>query len=207
MREKRNCGVHFSVLSILLLAALSCSPKPVNIVKSYQEAYNNHDLEGVLALYAEDVSFEVVGQIALQGKEQLQALTEYDFVLNIHMSCGPIKTKGDSVMCRLTETNDWLKTAGIKRAHYLTTIVVRNGLIQSVRAELTPETDQVFEMILEPLLKWASKYKPELLAEMMPEGTFVYNADNAKKSLSLLQEWKEIARKKAAAPGWKKISE
>jgi limonene-1,2-epoxide hydrolase len=207
MREKRNWGVHSFALSLLLLAAFSCSPKPADIVKSYQEAYNNHDLERVLALYAEDVRFEIVGEISLHGKEQLRELTEYDFVLNIHMSCGPCQTKGDSVMCELTETNDWLKTAGIRKAHYLATFVVTDGLIQSIRAELIPETDQAFGEILDPLMKWATESKPELVAEMMPEQKFVYNANNAKKSLSLLREWKELARRKATAPGWKKISD
>lgn len=207
MREKRNRSDLLFVLCLLLLAALSCSPKPADIVKSYQEAYNNHDLERVLALYAEDVSFEVVGQISLQGKEQLRELTEYDFVLNIHMSCGPSETKGDSVICELTETNDWLKTAGIQRADYLATFVVTDGLIQSIRAEPTPETDQAFGEILDPLIKWASQSRPELLAEMMPEQKFVYNGNNAKKSLSLLREWKEMARRKATAPAWKKISD
>ena len=207
MKEKRNRGVHSFILSLLLLAALSCSPKPADIVKSYQEAYNNHDLERVLALYAQNVNLERVGQVSLQGKEELRELTEYDFALNIHMSCGPCKTKGDSVMCELTETNDWLKTAGLREARYLATFVVTDGLIQSIRSERTPETAQTFMEILDPLMKWASESKPELVAEMMPEQKFVYSANNAKKSLSLLLEWKELARRRATAPGWKKISD
>jgi ketosteroid isomerase-like protein len=207
MKKKRNRGVHFFVLHLLLLAALSCSPKPTDIVKSYQEAYNNHDLESLLALYDEDVSFEIVGEISLQGKEQLRELTEFDFVLNVQLSCGPSETKGDTVMCEMTETNDWLKTAGLREARYSATYVVTNGLIQSVRSQRTPETDQAIRRILDPLMKWASESKPELVAEMMPEQKFVYNAKNAKKSLSLLREWKEMARRKAMAPGWKKISD
>ena len=89
----------------------------------------------------------------------------------------------------------------------MATFVVTDGLIQSIRAELTPETDQAFGEILDPLMKWASENKPELLAEMMPEQKFIYNASNAKKSLSLLREWKEMARRKATAPAWKKISD
>ena len=206
MREKRNWVVFFFVLSLLIFAALSCSPKPADIIKSYQEAYNNHDLEGVLALYAEDASFEIIGQVSLQGKEQVRELTEYDFVLNIHMSCDQFRTKGDSVMCQLEESNDWLKAAGIQRARYMATFMVRNGLIQSVRAKPSPETEQALEKILDPLIEWASQHRPELLAEMMPEKTFIYNADNAKKSLSLLHEWKEKLRRQAPSLHWQKLS-
>ncbi|KPL17637.1 MAG: hypothetical protein AMJ92_11555 [candidate division Zixibacteria bacterium SM23_81] len=206
MREKRNWDVFLSVLSLLIFAALSCSPKPASIVKSYQEAYNNHDLDGVLALYAEDASFEIIGQVSLQGKKQVRELTEYDFVLNIHMSCDQFRTRGDSVMCQLEETNDWLKASGIQRARYMATFMVRNGLIQSVRAELAPETEQAIGKILDPLIEWASQHRPELLAEMMPEKAFIYNADNAKKSLSLLHEWKEMVRRKAPALHWQKLS-
>ncbi|MCK4271541.1 nuclear transport factor 2 family protein [bacterium] len=205
MRKSWCVVAVLSVLFLPVLLALSCSPKPTSVIQSYEEAYNGHDLEKLLSLYAEEVSFEVVGQISLQGKEVLRDLTEHDFVLNIHMSIRQVRAQGDSVMCQLTETNDWLKTAGIGEARYSVTFVVKDGLIESIRAEQTAETERVFKRVLGPLTEWASDERPEALAEMMPQGAFVYNAENAKKSLSLLREWKQLAEREAKSPGWKRV--
>lgn len=193
--------------ALLLLVALSCSPKPVSVVKSFEKAYNNHDLDKLLSLYAEDISFEVVGQFMLQGKEELRSLTEYHFALNIQMSLRQYRTNGDSVVCELTETNDWLKTAGIEKAYYSATFVVNNGLIRSLRAELTPEKKQALKRVRRFLMEWALQERPGLLAEMMPEGKFVYNAKNARKSLTLLREWKQSSWRKGLRPIWKKLGE
>ncbi len=41
---------------------------------------------------------------------------------------------------------------------------------------------------------WSKENKSDLLNEMMPEGKFIYNAENATKTLALLTEWKESTK-------------
>ncbi|MCK4597725.1 hypothetical protein KAU04_06775, partial [bacterium] len=80
--RKSWCAVAvLPVLFLLALLALSCSPKPTSVIQSYEMAYNGHDLEKLLSLCAQDVSFEMVGQISLQGQKQLGDLAECDFAL------------------------------------------------------------------------------------------------------------------------------
>lgn len=165
------------------------TPKLKNRVKVYEKAYNSHNLERIMSLYAENATFEVVGQFVLKSKEQIRDLTEYDIALNIHMYISEYIAKGDTIICKLAETNDWLKTAGIKKAHYSMKLVFSNGLIKLLRAKATSETNQAFSQMFNPLTEWASKERPLRLAEMMPAGRFVYNSENAKKALALLQEW------------------
>ncbi|KPL16690.1 MAG: hypothetical protein AMJ92_12565 [candidate division Zixibacteria bacterium SM23_81] len=196
------------VLGILLvLFVLSCSPKPVTVVKSYVEAYNAHDLEKLLSLHSEQASFEVVSQVSLKGKDELRDLAEHDFALNIRMSLGQCRTQGDTVICELTETNEWLKAAGIEQARYSGTFVIRDGLIVSIKAKQAPETERAFRSVLGPLLTWASKHRSQLVEEMMPQGKFVYTAENARKSLLVLQEFKEELMQGEGSPIWKKIGE
>ncbi|NIN00544.1 MAG: hypothetical protein GTO24_21410 [candidate division Zixibacteria bacterium] len=181
------------VLSVALFIT-SCSPKPVDLVKAYGHAYNSHDLAELLPLFAEDATFDLMGQFVLKGKEDIRNVAEYDFALHIHMTIDQVVQKGDTVFCELIEMNDWLEVSKIDEAFYSAQFVVERGLIKHIRGTPTPETEKAFEEVLTPLLKWASEHKPEQLAEMMPEGKFVYNAENAEKSLAILREWKQAAK-------------
>jgi hypothetical protein len=192
---------------VLLGAALSCSPKLVDVVKTYEQAYNDRDLDALLALFAADVHFEIAGQVDLRGKDQLKSLAEYDFALNVEMSIDQYETRDDTVMCQLLERNDWLRTAGIPEARYMARFKIEDGLIRTISAEQTPETAADFKKVLGSLMRWAEQERSATLAEMMPEGKFAYNGENAVKSLSLLRQWKEVVRKQSAAPQWRKLGE
>jgi hypothetical protein len=176
---------------LLCIAVASCSRKPLDVVKAYQHAYNSHDIGQLLPLIAEDATFQVPGHFDLKGKNDVGLVAEYDFALHIHMTLDRFATRGDTVFCELVEMNDWLEAAGIDKAYYEGKFVIGNGLIRHIRGEATPETEKAFDQVLNPLLQWASRERSEQLAEMMPEGEFVYNAENAKKSLVLLKEWQE----------------
>jgi limonene-1,2-epoxide hydrolase len=187
------------LICLLLLFAVviaSCSPKPspVELVMAYENAYNSYDLERLLSLFAEDAAFEIVGQFVFKGKEEIRRVAEYDSVLNIHMSIIRFATKNNTVSCELVETNDWLKTSGIGEARYTGKFVFEEGLIKLIEGKPAPETEQAFNQVLSPLMEWASKERPEQVAEIMPEGKFVYNAENATKSLALLHEWQEATK-------------
>jgi hypothetical protein len=189
-----NKAVGIACIFLLVAVLLSCSPKPVDLVKLYELAYNNHDLGELLPLFAEDATFELTGQFTLKGKEDIRRMAEYDFALHIHMTIDNLIPKCDTVLCEVIEMNDWLEAAGIDEAFYTGRFVFEDGLIKHIKGSPTPETDKAFQEVLVPLMEWASKERPEQLAEMMPEGKFVYNAQNAEKSLALLREWREASK-------------
>lgn len=194
MKKRRTIVL---VISISLIFLFACSPNSTDLAKQYAEIYNTHDVKKIISLYAPDAVFEVVGQFTLSGKEQIRNLTQYDSVLNIRMSLFDIEKKGNSVSCNLSETNNWLKTSGIGEAHYTINFIFEKGFIKNLKAEAKPETQQAFMQVLSPLIEWAKGNKADLLAEMMPEGRFVYNAENARKTLALLRSWKEKSEKKS----------
>ncbi|UCB51618.1 MAG: nuclear transport factor 2 family protein [Candidatus Zixiibacteriota bacterium] len=177
---------------LLCITVSSCSRKPLDVVKAYQHAYNSHDLGQLLPLIAEEATFQVPGHFDLKGKNDIRLVAEYDFALNIQMTLDRLTARGDTVYCELVETNDWLEAAGIDEAYYKGKFVIGKGLIRHIRGEATRETQKAFQDVLNPLLEWASEERPEQLAQMMQEGKFVYNAENAKKSLALLKEWREV---------------
>ena len=177
----------------LLIVALSCSPNQSDLINRYAKTYNAHNVEEIVSLYADDAVFEVVGQLSLTGKNQMRDIAKYDSVLNIHMSISNIESHGDTAFCNLTETNEWLKTAEIGEAYYGVKFIFKDGLIKHLRAETKPETQLAFSQVLSPLMKWANENKVDALEEMMPEGKFIYNAENARKTLNLLRSWKDFS--------------
>jgi hypothetical protein len=184
------------LLCVLLLVAVfvSCSPKPVDLVKLYELAYNSHNLGELLPLFAEDATFEITGQFVFKDKEDIRHMAEYDFALHIHMTIDNLNPMGDTVFCELIEMNDWLEAAEIDEAFYTGRFVFEKGLIKHIKGTPTSETQKALQEVLTPLMEWASKEKPEQLAKMMPEGKFIYNVENAESSLNLLREWQEATQ-------------
>jgi hypothetical protein len=187
---EKICKTLFPILVSLVLF-FSCSENLTQLAQNYPIVYNTRDVSDILNLYADDAIFEVTGQFSLSGKNQIRDITKYDSVLNINMSVGNIETAGDSVFCTLSETNDWLRTAEIGEAHYSVIFIFKEGLVSKIIASAEPRTANAFNNVLTPLMIWAKENKPDLLSEMMPEGKFIYNAENATKTLALLTEWKE----------------
>ena len=80
-----------ALLAAMLLAAVALfcspkpSPKPADVIRLYQQAYNEHDVGKLMDLHAKDVSFQIDGQISLQGKKQVRDLAEYEFALDVEM--------------------------------------------------------------------------------------------------------------------------
>jgi hypothetical protein len=207
MRKNSTVWLFFLAIAVVSGLVLFCSVKPEEVVISYQEAYNAGDMEKLLSLQADDVRFEMVGDFTLLGKEQIGHLAEYDFTLNTQMSMSQLETRGDTVRCELVKTSDWLKTADILEARYYGTFIVTDGLIQSIRAEQAPQTRAALKRLQTFLMDWGKQERPEQLAEMMPQGKLLFNAENAERSLAFLMEWKQNVHRQAIRPGWKKLGE
>ncbi len=182
--------VYYPAMLLLLCTVASCSFNPEDRLKAFENVYNSHDVEKIISFYAEDIVHEVPGQFVLNGREEMRGLAEYDKVLNMQLSFNIRNVEGDTVTCEFIVTDDWVKTAGIEQVDYNSKFVFDKGLIIKWIAEPTPETARVLGAVFKTFVKWVSEEKPEHLKEMAPEGRFIYSAENARKSLALLKEWK-----------------
>ena len=187
---KRHVYVLFILLSVGNI--LSCSPTLENRVKTYEQAHNKHDIEKVMSLYTTDITFEIVGTWKKAGKEQVSELAEWDAATNSHMVISDIKVIKDTVTFKLKEANDWFRLAGIEFMYYEPcTMVFFDGLIKELKAEVTQESILAFQEVWPSIYQWISEERNEELSKLISEGEFVYNSENAKKWLSLLNEWRE----------------
>jgi ketosteroid isomerase-like protein len=196
-----------ALCGVLIFLTLACGQKPADIVMAYQEAVNAGDVDKVMSLYSDQPRFSVPGLFDLQGPEALRGLAHYDRMLNTTLEFSGLEARGDTVFCRAKETNDWIETADIGEFYYQAVIVVRRGRIETIEATFTPETDRAFRRVMVPLTEWAKAERPDQLAEMMPQGEFLYNAGNAKKNLSLLRDFKQNMHRQAIRPNWRKLGE
>ncbi|KPK70680.1 hypothetical protein AMJ87_08550 [candidate division WOR_3 bacterium SM23_60] len=176
----------------LILMVLACAPDLSERMRIYVETYNTHDVDEIMTFYTDDVRFENVGVWVKTDKQEVRKITEWDATTHIVMKVSNVMVRGDTVTFSLLETNDWLKLAGIGEALYEPSrIVFKDGKIAIIQAKLTEESLNRWMPKWNSILAWATEHRPDRLAEVMPEGAFVFGADYARKWLELLEEWRQ----------------
>ena len=50
----------------------------IDLVESFQERVNQHDVEKIMTMFTEDATFEMVGLSKFAGKQQVKIIFEYD---------------------------------------------------------------------------------------------------------------------------------
>jgi hypothetical protein len=161
-------------------------------IEAYLDAHNHHDLDKTMACFAEDIRFEMGDVWKKAGKGEVRKLEEWDNAVNSRLTASDMRESGDTVTCRLTESNDWYDLAGVGEVAYQRcTITVKEGKITRINTELTPESMMGVTEALKAIMEWAARERPAVLAELMPNGELVYGAQNGAKWLQMLRAWKE----------------
>ncbi len=114
--------IRFSLWIALLLSISACeagkSKQPLFVIEAYQEALRKGDLDGAMALMADDV-VETNGQGTFRGKDEVRKLYEAEFGKN-YMDCGNNQVNGNKVVY---ECIYWVGPAKIGGERYEATIV------------------------------------------------------------------------------------
>lgn len=185
-------SIFYFLILLLGVIAPGCSSSLENRVKAYEQAHNNHDIEKVMSFYTNDITFEIVGTWKKAGKEQVSELAEWDAATNSLMIISDIKVVKDTVTFKLKEANDWFRLAGIEFMYYEPCrMVFVDGLIKELKAEVTQESSLAFQELWPSIYQWIYEERNEELSELISEGEFIYNSENAKKWVTLLKEWRE----------------
>lgn len=196
MEKKVKLVAYLFYMVLMAVIFQSCStPTLEDQVKTYELAHNHHDIEKVMTLYADDITFEIVGAWMRTGKEQVRGLTEWDSVTNSHMIISNIEVNEDTVTFNLKEANDWFRLAGIELMFYEPCrMVFSDGLIKELKAETTRESIVAFQEAWPPVYQWIAEARSEELSRLMFQGEFIYNAENAEKWISLLKEYNQVSK-------------
>ena len=181
------------VVFLLLITVAGCSPSLEERVMSYQQAHNDHDMDKVMSMYADDITFEVVGMFVKTGKDQVRGIAEWDLVTDSEMFISDIEVRNDTAFFKLKEGNDWFRSIGIDYMHYQPCLMVfKDGLIRELKVEVTNKSREAFSRAWPEVYRWLMQEKKEELAQLTTsEGEFVYNKEYAQRWLALLEEWKK----------------
>ena len=183
---------HLAVVFLLLLTGAGCTPTLQEKVLSYQQAHNDHDIDKVMSMYADDITFEVVGMFVKTGKDQVRGIAEWDLATNSKMIISDIEITGNTVTFNLKEGNDWFRLVGVEFMYYTPcSMVFDDGLIKSFKAEATAESIAAFGQAWPPVYQWLTQERKEEMSKLVTQdGAFIYNMENARAWISILNEWK-----------------
>jgi len=182
-------------LGVLYSAVLACSPALdySATVLEFQKYKNGGNLESVLNLFAAQPTLHF-GQLGtISGLSDIRGILEYDRALNTHLLFQECETNAAEVVCRVVETNDWLKLADIESITYDENkfLFTSDGRIQSIEATLSAESGQLLGAAMVQFDEWAKTNRPVEYAELFSEkGAFIYSHVNAEKVLALLRVWR-----------------
>lgn len=194
MRSTASRIRSITVISLAICLIIGCARQPSTetIVENYRVALNSHNVDELMQVYSDDIRFEIPSmRMMLSGKDALRGIAEYDSVLNTIMTLSNIRVSGDSVLCEITETNDWMNAAGFSSAHYPQAVfVVKGGKISYIGAVISDSSAKYFRNTLQSFMPWGNDNYPDDMAEMMPEGDFIFNAKSGETIIRLLREWR-----------------
>ncbi len=140
MRSQRIVTL-VATAAILALALTSTTTQAeediVAVVQSYEDAYNDHDIDAVMALFAEEATLTMVGQVTLEGKEKIRGWHEYEFALDSRViSTTEIRVVGDTVITGFATADDLTRALGLGALHGTCKFKIKNGLIQGKTIQL-----------------------------------------------------------------------
>lgn len=164
--------------------------EPLDVVRAFEDAYNDHDAKTINSLYAPDAEFQVEDIMAIEGKPALQGKTDYDIELHTHIHINPVSVKENRLRARVMASSEWLLETGIGTAQYEAEFEVADGMIKSIIARPVPQTKAAIGRVLNDFIEWAMTERPCEAGILMPDGRIVFNAHNARLGLIMLKEWK-----------------
>lgn len=182
----------YILFTFSLFILISCTVKNTReVVRSYINAHNTHDIDKALTYYDENVVFELKRVWKKEGLREMRSLEEWDAALNSNLKLESVTIKEDSVFCRIVENSDWLSSIGITDLiNDPVVFVVSNGKIKQVIAYPSKEIGKKIEATIAAIYQWSQKTQDHTIDDLIQNGQFVYSADAAEKWLDLINRWK-----------------
>jgi hypothetical protein len=92
--------------------------KPTELVQLYFDRHNAGDVDGVMALYADDAVFEMAGHFVRHGPAELREMEAFDASVREHLFVTKMTEINGQVHCQVNAGSDYLKSVNIPALHY-----------------------------------------------------------------------------------------
>ncbi len=181
------------ILALLVMFGCSKSPSPEQVVRNYIEAQKNHQIDLSLQYFDEETAFMLPGEITtLTGMENIRQMAQYDSVMNTRLHIESLRVDGNTVTCRVTETNRWLDIAGLPPLQYDSTLFyVFGGKIRKIVAFPADSSLRALSDATDHFIRWLAQTHPREATALLSGDGFSYNTANAETLLKFLSEWRD----------------
>lgn len=127
-------------LCLLIIFVCGCGPKPDEVALQLAEAVNAQNLEGALALFAEDAVVTSVSPEPFNGKAEIQGWLEGMFADDFKMEAEIGEVSGNQVIEHDTMTMDSMSFYGVEPLTGTSELTVEDGKIQAINFSFSEET-------------------------------------------------------------------
>ncbi len=138
---------------------------------------NRGDLDGLMALYADDITW------AGNDKAALRQFLEGRMAFNAQYEVTDCRAQADSVACRWTSTDDLASAAGVEKISGSLTFAIHNGFIQLFATPVSAESATDWERVL-GFFDWVARNHPEISPQIYDS-----NPDGDQLRSELVTEW------------------
>ncbi len=161
------------------------------VVRHFIQRFGHRSDARFLKLFAPGAKIEVVGLgVVTQGQNGLRDLFGYAVVVNSRLEMFDGQVNGDTVFCRVEESNDWLRIIGIEPAVYQSRFVLEEGKI--VELVINPDAQTRTVLIGQGLSfwRWLRNDDPGAITSFSPDGKFRFTPENGKRLVQLISRWR-----------------
>jgi limonene-1,2-epoxide hydrolase len=159
---------------------------------AFEEAFNRHAIDEVMAMFADDAVMEIEGVTRLTGKSEIRSMLEYDAGVNTHLQLVNRSATADMVTCQIVETNDRISVAGLDVLLYtLCEVSFENMLIRIWRTVPEPRSTHAFSQFWGAVRPWIATHYPTDYSQLFThDGQFVRNRANGERIVQLARHYR-----------------
>jgi len=137
----------------------------ISLLKKYQEASNRHDIEGCVAMFAEDSVIEMGGE-SYAGVGALHDAHEYDLGSQTLVEFRDFEIDGDVVRCTFWNEHELSRALGSDGMTGRAEFTIRDD--QIYKFNILPPSDDERKRVMEkiaPAFKWLRENHPDAVAK------------------------------------------
>jgi len=162
-----------------------------SVVREFCRRFGTRGTRQVVGLFAADAVFEIDGLgIVVQGRQGLKGLAEYGARVGSRLAAVDVSEVGDTVRCRLEESNEVYRLLGVETVWYEGWFALRRGRIERAVVKLEPASREGLKRGLAEFLLWLAATDPAALEKAMPDGKLKADLETGARLLELLRRWR-----------------
>jgi hypothetical protein len=178
---KKICQILLLAFCILITGACQRGPTPEEIILSQVDLVANGDLEGISAIYADDIEYTMTGfppePMKLVGKEAVQGWISEQFASNMRIEVTVTSAEGNTVKTKTDFITDSLAEMGFEQLTCDEVFTFEDGLIKEWSCTLTEESVNMFMAAIAAME--AAAGPPKLAVTFDGENCLVEGPDSA----------------------------